>query len=194
MIEFIPLTTKAVFLAASTAAHAASDSNPVSKLAGNFHVEWSTLTAQLVSFLLIIAALRFLMWKPLLKTLDERRAKIADGLQYAEEMKSKLADAERQQAETIKEAAMEAKRITVEAQQTAKAFIERTQAESQRKAEELVAQTRDALTQERKQMLAEVKEHATHLVALTTARVLQKELGDADRKRFIEAASRELVN
>ena len=43
--------------------------------------------------------------KPITATLDERQQKIADGLQYAEEMKVQLAAAERERAEKIKEAA-----------------------------------------------------------------------------------------
>ena len=157
-----------------------------------FHVEPETLASQIVSFLLIFIALRYLAWGPVLKILDERRTKIADGLQYAEEMKAKLADAERRQAETLKEAALEARQITADAQKSAKEMIEKSQTDAQHKAEELIAQTRESLTLERRQMMTEVKEHAAHLVALTTAKVLSRELSDAERKRYAEQAVQEL--
>lgn len=192
MINLLQISSEAVSHAVEAGSHAVASGNPIEKLASGFHIEVSTLIAQIVSFLLIFAALRYLAWGPILKILDERRTKIADGLQYAEEMKTKLADAERKQTETLKEAAMEAKQITVEAQSTAKEIIAKTQSEAQRKAEELVAQTRETLTLERKQMMTEVKEHAAHLVALTTAKVLSRELSDSEKASFTEKAVKEL--
>jgi F-type H+-transporting ATPase subunit b len=193
MIDLLQIATDVAGQALSHGAHAAASTNPIERIAGGFHVEVKTLLAQIVSLLLIFAALYFAAWKKVLAVLDERRNKIADGLQYAEEMKSKLADAERHQAETLKAAALEAKEITAQAQKTAKDIIEKTQADAQRRAEELIAQTRENLTLERKQMLAEVKEHASRMVALTAARVLGKELDAKEQARFVESAAKELT-
>lgn len=190
--HLLKISSEAVSHAVDAGTHAVAASNPIEKIASQFHVELSTLIAQIVSVLLILIVLRLLAWDPVLKILDERRAKIADGLQYAEEMKAKLADAERKQAETLKEAALEAKQITTDAQKTAKEIVEKTTTDARRKAEEIVAQTREALTLERKQMLTELKEHASHMVALTTAKVLGRELSDAEKTSYTEKAVEEL--
>ena len=58
----------------------------------------------MLNFGIVATALYVLAIKPVAKTLDERQ-QIADGLQYAEEMKTQLAEAERERAEKIKEAA-----------------------------------------------------------------------------------------
>ena len=192
MLDLLKISSEAISHVAETTTHTAASESAITKLAGNFGVDLPMLMAQIVSFLLVFVLLRYLAWGPILKILDERRTKIADGLQYAEEMKAKLADAERKQAETLKEAALEARQITADAQKTAKEMIEKTQAEAQRKAEEMVAQTRESLTHERKQMMTEVKEHATHLVALTTAKVLGRQLSDSEKKSYAEQAVQEL--
>ena len=192
MLDLLQISSEAISHVAEATTHAAASENTITRLAGNFGVDLPTLTAQIVSFLLVFVLLRYLAWGPILKILDERRTKIADGLQYAEEMKAKLADAERKQAETLKEAALEARQITTDAQKSAKEMIEKSQTEAQHKAEELIAQTRESLTLERRQMMTEVKEHAAHLVALTTSKVLSRELSDAERKRYAEQAVQEL--
>lgn len=194
MIDLLQIAADVAGHAVEHGAHAVAASNPVEKIATSFHVEIKTLLAQIVSFLLIFAALYFGAWKKVLDVLEQRRTKIADGLQYAEEMKTQLAEAERKQAETLKAAALEAKEITAQAQKTAKEIIEKTQRDTQRKAEEMIAQTRENLTLERKQMLAEVKEHASRMVALTAERVLSRELNDAERNRFAESAASEIQN
>ena len=192
MIDLLQISTEVATHAIEAGGHAVAASNPVEQIAQGFHLELQTLLSQIVSLLLIFTALYFLAWKKVLIVLEERRNKIADGLQYAEEMKTKLAEAERKQSETLKEAAAEAKEITAQAQKTAKEIVEKTQAEAHRKAEELVAQTRENLSLERKQMLAEVKEHASKMVAITAAKVLSKELNETDRVKFTESAVQEL--
>ena len=192
MTDLLKIASEVATHAVESGAHAAAASNPVEALATGFHVEVEKLISQIVSILIIFGAFRLLAWKPILQILDERRRKISDGLQYAEEMKSKLAESERKQAELLKEAALEAKRIQTEAQNSARALAEKSQADAQRKAEELVTSTRESLGLERKQMLAELKEHAAKLVATTTAKVLQRELNDSEKSRFTESAVSEL--
>lgn len=192
MIDLLQIAADVAGHAVEHGANAVAATNPVEKIATGFHVEIKTLLAQILSFLLIFAALYFGAWKKVLDVLEERRTKIADGLQYAEQMKTQLEASERKQAETLKAAALEAKEITGQAQKTAKEIIEKTHRETQRKTEEMIAQTRENLTLERKQMLAEVKEHASRMVALTASRVLSRELDDAERSRFTESAVKEL--
>ncbi len=192
MIDLLQIATEVAGHAVEHGTHAVAASNPVEKIANLFHVEVKMLAAQIVSFLLIFIALYFGAWKKVLNVLEERKTKIADGLQYAEEMKTKLAEAERKQSETLKEAALEAKEIIAQSQKAAKDMIEKTQSDAQRKAEEIIAQTRENLSLERKQMVAEVKEHASRMVAITAAKVLGRELDESERTKFSESAVNEL--
>jgi F-type H+-transporting ATPase subunit b len=194
MIDLIQLSVEALGHAAQEAGHAtAASANPVEQLASVFHVEWATLFAQMLSFGLIFLALRLFAWGPLVKTMEERRQKIADGLQYAEEMRSKLADAERKQSEVLKEAALEAKKMVSEAEKSARQLVEKTQLDAQRRAEEMIARTRESLSQEKQQMLAELRTHAAQLVALTASKVLSKELSTAEMTRYAERAAKEIA-
>jgi F-type H+-transporting ATPase subunit b len=189
MIDLLQIASDTAYHASDAAAQGAG---PVDAIVTGFKLEVGKLISQIVSILVIFILLRLLAWNPILKILDERRDKIADGLQYAEEMKTKLAEAERKQSEILKEASMEAKTIQDDAQKSVREFVERTHTEAQRKAEELVAQTRESLTLERKQMLAEVKEHAAQLIATTAGTVLKRELDASEKSRFSESAVKEL--
>ena len=76
---------------------------PLSRLIKNleekFGVDLPTLIAQMVNFCIVAFVIYKFAVKPIAATLDERQQKIADGLQYAEEMKVQLAAAERERAE-----------------------------------------------------------------------------------------------
>ena len=175
-----------------TAADAAS-TNPITRLLVNFHVDTERFVAQVLAILIVFVALWLFASKPILKTMDERRKKISDGLEYAEEMKQKLAEAEKRQAEMLKEAALEAKRISEDAQAKAREMVDRSAAETARRNEEMVARTREALELERKQMVAEVREQVSRLVAITSSKVLQRELSAEEKSRFANASLKEIA-
>lgn len=181
----------AILVLAATA-DAPADGNLVSNLAGKFHVEWPILIAQILNF----AIVTFLLWKfafkPVVATMDERRRKINDGLQYAEEMKAKLAETERKQAETLKEARLEAQKLIDQAREQGREFEESQRQEAVRRAEDIVRKAEIASEQERKKMLAEVRDEIARLVVLTSGRVLDRELSEKEKASYNERATQEL--
>ena len=182
-------------LLAAGDAHAAveAEGGVVSEIAGQFGVKLPTLIAQMINFCLVAAALYFLAVKPVAKTLDERQQKIADGLQYAEEMKTQLAEAERERAEKIKEAAQDAQRILSEAREQSKEMIEQKTQEAAAQAEAIIRKASEATELERQKMLSDVRQEVARLVVATTSTVLSKELSDADKQSFSDAAAKELA-
>jgi F-type H+-transporting ATPase subunit b len=174
---------------------AAADPNAAGEavsLPQQFGIDLPYLIAQIVSFSIVAFLLYRFAFKPVLATLDERQTKIEDGLRFADEMKAKLADAETQHAATLKEAAIEAQKIIHEARDTGKEMIEKQTGEAAERAEQMIAKAEQAIELERKKMLADVQDEIARLVVLTTSRVLSRELPDAERARYLAAATQEL--
>ncbi|MFO8027300.1 MAG: F0F1 ATP synthase subunit B, partial [Opitutales bacterium] len=142
---------------------------------------------------LLLALLYFLAVKPVARTLDERQQKIADGLQYAEEMKTQLAEAERERAEKMKEAAQDAQRILGEAREQSKEMIEHKTQEAAAQAESIIRKASEATELERQKMLSDVRQEVARLVVATTSSVLSKELSEEDKQSFSDAAAKELA-
>lgn len=105
-------------------ADAPAEQNKLTMITEKFGVELPTLFAQMINFVLVACVLYKFAVKPIAATLDDRQQKIADGLQYAEEMKIQLAAAERERAEKVKEATIEAQRILTESREQSKQMIE----------------------------------------------------------------------
>lgn len=165
----------------------------VAEIAGQFGVSLQTLVAQVVNFLIVALALYFFAVKPVVATLDQRQKTIADGLQYAEDMKVQLAKAEQERAETIKKATLEAQRILAEARDQAKDLLDRKTNEAAAKAESIIHKAHEAIDVERNKMLSEVRQEVARLVVATSGKVLSRELSDQERSRFGEVAARELA-
>ena len=118
-----------------------------------FGVKLPTLIAQMINFCLVALVLYKFAVKPIVATLDERQQKIADGLQYAEEMKAQLAAAERERAEKIKTAAVDAQKILTESREQSKEMIEQKTQEAAAQAEAIIRKASEATELERQKML-----------------------------------------
>ncbi|MGE9297024.1 MAG: F0F1 ATP synthase subunit B [Puniceicoccales bacterium] len=161
-------------------------------LGNYFHVEPTLLLAQGINFIIVAVILWKFAFKPVMATMEERQKKIQDGLQYAEEMKARLTDAEKQSAEKIKEAAEEAAKLVAEARENAKNFQEKQHQEAVHQAEQIIAKAHASMEQERKQMFADLRQEVAELVVATSAKVLDRELSSDEKGRFSESAAKEL--
>lgn len=187
-----PEATQAVLEAGEDVAEA-PEGNKITMITDKFGVSLPTLIAQMVNFCLVALVLYKFAVKPIAKTLDERQQKIADGLQYAEEMKSQLAEAERERAEKVKEAAQQAQRILSEAREQSKEMIEKKTQEAANQAESIIRKASEATELERQKMLSDVRQEVARLVVATSSKVLFRELSDADKQTFSDSAAKELA-
>jgi len=158
-----------------------------------FDVTWPTLIAQMINFILVAFILYQFAVKPVMATLDERQQKIAEGLQYAEEMKDQLAATERERAQKVQEAAAEAQRILSETRDQAKEMIEAKTQEAAAQAEAIIRKASEATELERQKMLSEVRQEVARLVVETSAKVLTRELSADEKVSYSDAAAKELA-
>ena len=179
--------TDIIFLAVASA-------NPAGgEFANQFGFNGSIILAQAINFIIVALLLYFFAIKPIAKTLDERQQKIADGLQYAEEMRVQLTEAERERAAKVKEAAEEAQRILTEAREQSKELIEKKTHEAAAQAEAMIRKASEATELERQKMLSDVRQEVARLVVLTSSKVLSRDLSDDEKQSFSESATRELT-
>ncbi|MDR1063179.1 MAG: F0F1 ATP synthase subunit B [Azoarcus sp.] len=100
----------------------------------------ATLFFQLVVFLILGGFTMKFVWPPIVKALDERAKKIADGLAAAEKAKSDLALADKRAIEELRTAREKAGEIRANAERQASEKAEDARAEAAR----IVAQAREA--------------------------------------------------
>ena len=170
------------------------EANKLVMIAEKFGVSFATLIPQMVNFVLVALALYYFAVKPVAKTLDERQQKIADGLQYAEEMKTQLAEAERERTEKVRQAAEEAQTILAEAREQSKEMIEKKTQEAAAQAEAIIRKASAATELERQKMLSDVRQEVARLVVMTSSKVLSRDLSDTEKQTFSESATRELAS
>ncbi len=91
----------------------------MSELFAAFGVNWKLLLVQAVNFGLLLSVLTYFLYKPVLRIIDERQRKIAEGVKTSEAADKKLSDAKVQGEEMVGGAAREAEALVASARSRA---------------------------------------------------------------------------
>lgn len=161
-------------------------------MATHFGVRWELLVAQVCNFCIVAFLLYRFAFRPVLKTIDERQRKIAEGLQYTEDMKVKLQEAEKEREEQMRKAAIAAKALVDGAKVSASEYAEQQHQRTTHEVEGMLKKAEEAIDRERHQMMGELRREVAELVVETTQKVLAKELSIAEQQRYTETATHEL--
>jgi len=88
-------------------------------------IDWRLIISQAVNFLVLLGVLWFLLYKPLLKLLSDRRKKIEEGIVKAEMADTRLLEANETSKQKIKEAEAQALGIIRKTEGDAKVLEEK---------------------------------------------------------------------
>ncbi len=149
--------------------------------------------AQCISFAIVAFLLHRFAYKPILKVLEDRRQRIAQGLADAEKSKAELARAEAQRQEILAQANTQANKLIEEARAAAARVQEQETQKAIASAEQIVAKAREAAAQDHARMLSDLKKEVGRLVVQTTATVTGKVLTPEDQKRIAEETAKQVA-
>jgi F-type H+-transporting ATPase subunit b len=162
--------------------------------AEKFGLDAPHFLAQVISFLVVAFLLHRFAYKPILSVLEDRRQRIAEGLENAEKIKAELAKTESAR-QAILDKANEQANFLIEAARTAAARVrEQETKKAIAAAEQIMAKAREAAALEHEQMLAGLKREVGRLVVQTTATVTGKVLTPEDQRRLAEETEKQLAS
>ncbi len=113
-------------------------------------IEWKLLLSQGINFLVLLVVLTFVVYRPLLAVLKERKKKIEFGLQGAEEAKRRLAEIDIERESELGKAREAAYGIITEAETAASVRVGEILSDTQKKATALLEEA--AVVSERKKV------------------------------------------
>ena len=165
----------------------------VNQTAESFGFDIWIFLSQVISFVIVALLLKQLAYKPILRVLEERRQRIAEGLLNAEKIKQQLAEAEQRYQEILAKGNSEAQKMIDEARASAGVIAERKEQEAIASAEQILAKAREASALEHERTMSQLKRELGRLVVDTTAKVTGKVLTPEDQRRLQEEASRQVA-
>jgi len=158
-----------------------------------FGFNTSLFISQVISFCIVAFLLQRFAYKPILKVLEERRQRIAEGLANAEKIKQELASAQAKAQEMLNQAGVQGAKMIEEARAAAARVQEVETQKAIATANDIVAKARQASEAELARMKAELRREVGRLVVATTAKVTGKILTPDDQQRLTEETNRQLA-
>lgn len=149
-------------------------------IVGTLGLKTEIFVAQLVNFLIILIVLWRWAYKPLIKVLEDREARIKKGLEDADSVAARLTDIENEHAAMLRAAREEASNVIKEAHGVGEAKREELLEKSREEISKLVTDARKKIAQERVEAAEELKKEISALV-ITTAEMVLKEKIDAKK-------------
>ncbi|MDD5204192.1 MAG: hypothetical protein PHS17_02155 [Desulfobacterales bacterium] len=155
-------------------------------------IDWFTVVAQIINFLILVALLKRFLYGPIIKAMDEREERIRSRLREAEQREEESRrEAERYRSRT-EELEHKRKEILAAAEKDAEEKKRSLIHVAKAGADELQRQWRESIMSQRDEFLRELKKLASRGVYSTTRRVL-RDLADADlQERITEVFLRRL--
>ena len=151
-----------------------------------------TLIAQLVSFAVFVWFTMKFVWPPLVKAMDERKAKIADGLAAAERGQHEQQLAEERAKQYLHETKQQAAEIKAKAEKQAAMLIEEAKDKALDEGNRQLAAAQAEIEQEVNRAREELRAKVAELALAGAEEILRKEIDADAHKDIVEAVANQI--
>ena len=153
----------------------------------------ATLIAQILNFLVLLAILAKFAYKPLLKAMDDRRNRIINDLDSAEQTRLD-AEALEQYAEQLAGARQEATEIVNKANQIAQNLHDELVEQARVEQEALLANAKERIEQEKQQALLDIRSEVIKLSTLIAGKIVNQKLNSANDQKLVTDIADDVLN
>ena len=136
----------------------------------------ATFIIQMIVFLILVGFTMKFVWPPIVKALDERAQKIADGLSAADKAKADLSAANRRVEEQLSAARNETAQRLADAERLAQAMVEEAKTRASEEGAKIVAAAKAEAAQESLKAREALREQVAALAVKGAEQILRKEV------------------
>ncbi len=135
-----------------------------------------SVLGQMIVFMLFVLFTMKFVWPPIIKAMQEREAKIADGLAAADKAKAALADASSKSEEELKAARAQAQDIVTNANRQAAQLVEKAKADAQAEQDRIIANGQAEVERQAAQARDALRQQVAALAVLGAQQILKREI------------------
>ena|SRR5436190_13633268 len=143
---------------------------------------------QLAAFILLIYLLRRFAYGPIVKMLDERRSRIQESMDQAEQIKRDNQEAAKRAEQIIGEAQGQVREMLALANQQSQRTIAAAQAEAREQREKLLADAHAQIQADTTRAKEELQHEVARLAIMAASKVVGKSLDTPDHYRLVDQA------
>ena len=154
------------------------------ELLDSFGIQWQLLLIQLINFGIIFFALKKFAYGKVIEKLDERAAKIKEGLEQSEQAEKRAADIDAEAKKALEEARKEGQVLIAQAKEAAEKRREEDIAQAKKDAEALLERARAEIQLEKDRAIDELRKEFADITIFAAGKVINEEL-DAEKHRKV---------
>jgi F-type H+-transporting ATPase subunit b len=162
------------------------------ELLNTLGINWQLLVAQLLNFLVLIVALTYFVYKPILRLIDDRRERIRKAMEDAKAIENQKRELDIFKAEQLRKIDQECGKFLETAKSQAESVKKEILTGAEKEAAQILAKARQQMEEERGRMMGEVQGTLAGVIVRMTEKILEREFSPADQKRLLGAVSKEL--
>jgi len=134
------------------------------------------LVTQIISFLILFGLLYSVLYKPILRIMDQRAAKIKESLETADRIREESAASQSEMESKLDEAKQEGQALLSQAREMAERYREEQKDKARQEAEAFVERAKEDIARERDTALQEVRASFGDLAITAAERVIRSSL------------------
>ncbi|SMC38315.1 F0F1 ATP synthase subunit B [Sporomusa malonica] len=146
----------------------------------------ATLIAQIINFLILVAILTKVAYKPLMQALADRQAKIADSLETAEQEKQAAEKLRQEYLAQLAEARTQAQAIVEKAAKLAEQTKEEMLKEAREESARLLKATQEEIARERDLAIAELKGEVVTLAVAAASKIIAQNMDETANAKIVD--------
>lgn len=151
-------------------------------------IDWKILIPQIVNFLILFFLLKWILYEPILKILDERRKKIEESMALAEKTKKESEELEQKIKNKIEEVRRDALAILEDAKKEGELSKKAIRDEADRESGFIMKKAEERIREQKQEMLADLRKETVNLTIATTEKILGKNLDKDSQEKLINDA------
>lgn len=159
-----------------------------------FGIQPILLAAQAVNFLILLFLLNKFLYRPIIKVIDERRQKIAEGVESAEKITAELQKIEDTKNSKIEQAIAEAGQLITDAKTESVNIIENAKTQAETQVQDMLENARQQIQLEHQKMQQSLRAEVSQLVVASLEKIITTELSAKDRTRITQKIAKEFKN
>lgn len=151
-----------------------------------------TLIGQMISFAVFVWFTMKFVWTPIVKALEDRKAKIAEGLAAAERGHHEQELGQKRAKEIMQQAKAQAAEIVNQAQKRAGEIIDEARQEGRAEGSRLVIAAKAEIEQETNRAREDLRQRVADLAVAAAERILQKEIDAKAHASLVDSFAKQL--
>ncbi|MCR9132731.1 MAG: F0F1 ATP synthase subunit B [bacterium] len=148
----------------------------------------------LISMVIFLLVMMKYAVPPIMKSLNEREAKIKDSLESAEKALARAEEISKDNEKALREAEAKAQQIRKEALEEAELLRTERISKAKDEAAQITEQAKNTIEQEKKQALSELREEVARLAIQSASMILDEELDEKKNSKLVDKFITDLSN